>query len=106
MSIISDIGSWKVKMILAKLTHNMNVLFVCREQTTKPVKEIRKEMQNVIKQIVSSVTFLPYIDERCKLFYFYFNTCFVLLLKDAYVDMSHMHMRVNLFKTDSLFEPK
>lgn len=35
------------------------------EQTTKPVQEIRKEMQAVIKQIVSSVTFLPYIDERC-----------------------------------------
>ncbi|XP_066911918.1 LOW QUALITY PROTEIN: mitotic spindle assembly checkpoint protein MAD2A-like [Clytia hemisphaerica] len=35
------------------------------EQTTKPVKEVRKEMQAVIKQIVSTVTFLPILDERC-----------------------------------------
>lgn len=39
-----------------------------RQQTEKPLKEIQKEIQNVIRQIVSSVTFLPLIDELCKFF--------------------------------------
>ncbi|XP_057303462.1 mitotic spindle assembly checkpoint protein MAD2A-like [Hydractinia symbiolongicarpus] len=35
------------------------------QQTEKPLNEIQKEIQNVIRQIVSSVTFLPLIDELC-----------------------------------------
>jgi len=35
------------------------------KQTTKSVKEIRKEMQNVMRQITASVAILPLLDELC-----------------------------------------
>jgi len=54
-----DIERWDFKVECDKAADEST------EKTDKSVKEIRKEIQNVCRQITSTVTFLPYIDELC-----------------------------------------
>lgn len=36
-----------------------------KEESTKPIKDIQREIRDVLKQIASSVAYLPLIDARC-----------------------------------------
>ena len=67
------------KSILKVLSKLLYTYRYFRKQTTKPVKEIRKEMQNVMRQITASVAILPLLDELCKLI-LYLNMVFIVSL--------------------------
>ena len=42
------------------------VLFVLVIRTAPPLKKIQEGIRNLLRQIVSSVTFLPVIESKCK----------------------------------------
>lgn len=48
------------------MSFDVNFMFFSKPPASKSKKDIQREMRDVIRQITASVTFLPFLEKRCK----------------------------------------
>lgn len=63
------------------MSFDVNFMFFSKPPASKSKKDIQREMRDVIRQITASVTFLPFLEKRCKCYSIFFRLravhCFV-----------------------------